>query len=206
MDGEPRHRAVEHGRVHEPPPACSLPLQQGGQDPDGRGHPPAAQIAHLDRRNHGRTVGQAARPQQPGVPHVVDVVAHPVAVGPVLPVPGDRAVHEGGVGAAERVDARAQAVHDPWTEGLHQHVGAGGQPLQQVRARRVLQVQRQRALASVEGQVGGGGPLGQGRGPPDVVSPARLLHLDDLGPQIGQEQRAVPPRQEPGQVEDGGPV
>ena len=94
---QPRQRAVEHRAVDELALARALALAQRDQDPDRRHQRAAAEVGDLAGGLDRRPVGLAGQPEQPVEPEVVHVVARAVAVGPVLPVAGDRAVDEPGV-------------------------------------------------------------------------------------------------------------
>src|ERR671910_486992 len=54
---------------------------------------------------------------------------------------------------AQRVAVQAPAGHQPGAEGLHQHVGAQRQRARELAVALVGQVERDRALVAVDGQV-----------------------------------------------------
>ena len=128
----------------------------------------------------------------------------------VLPVAGDRAVDEARVAFRERVVAHAQPLHHARPEALDEDVVVLREPKQDVARGRLLQVEPQGALVAIERQ-----EVGRrravlllllaavvGRHPADVVAAGRVLDLEDLGSEVGQQQGAEAARQKPGEVED----
>ena len=93
--------------------------------------------------------------------------------------------------------ADSHPLHGARASRLDQHIGGGHQPAQSEGPVRMLEVERDRALATVDGVID---PRALGRGP-DAV-PAGSLHLDDLGTEIDEQQRATAAGEVPGQVED----
>ena len=203
---EPRQRAVGHRDVDELALAGAVALAQRDEDPD-RGHQrPAAEVGDLARGLHRRPVALAGQAEQPDEPEVVHVVAGAVAVGAVLPVAGDRAVDEPGVLLAQPLVADAEAVHHAGAEALHQHVGLAHEPQQHLAPLLALEVEADRALVAVEReeQRGAGALLGAlvaRRRPAHVVAEPRVLDLEHVGAEVGEQARAEAARQQPREVE-----
>ena len=120
-------------------------------------------------------------------------------------VAGQRGVDQVGVLGGQRLVAQADAVHDAGAEVLQHHVAAPDQLAQDLDGARLAQVERDVALAAVL--------LREVRG--DGVDPRERvaghvalgrLHLDDVGPHVGQHPPAVGPGEHPGEVEDPHPA
>ena len=80
---------------------------------------------------------------------------------------------------------------------LDHHVGARGQPLDDGHPARILQVDRDAALVAVQVRGVEEDPL--------TPFPARPLHPDHVGPEVGQDLGAGGPGTDRGQVENGEP-
>ena len=184
---------------------------QRGEDPERRHQRAAAEVGDLPGRRHRRPAGRAAQPQQAAAREVVHVVPRAVAVGPFLPVAGDRAVDEPGVLLAQALVADAEPVEHAGAERLEQHVVHAHEPQQHLPSRLRLEVEPDRALAAVEReeQRRGGARLHAlvpGRRPADVVAEPRVLDLEHVGAVVGEQQRAVAAGQQPRQVQHPDPV
>ena len=205
---QPRERAVEHRAVHQLALARPLTLAQRDEDPHRRHQGPAAEVGDLAGGLDRWAAGLAGQPQQPVEAEVVHVVARAVAVGAVLPVAGDGAVDQARVLEAQTLIADSQALQHPGAEGLQQHVGVADEAQEGVASPVGLEVEADRALAAVQrqkqralGRVGGA--LVVGRRPADVVAHPGVLHLDDVGAEVGEHQRTEPARQQPAEIQDG---
>src|SRR5436190_14285225 len=133
-------------------------------------------------------------------------MARAVAVRPVLPVAGDRAVDEARVLLAQALVAHTEALEHARPEGLEQHVILARQSQEDVAAALLLEVDADRALVAVQREEHRGfgavlGPLVVRRRPAHVVPHPGVLDLEHLGPEIGQEQRTEPAGQQPRQIE-----
>ena len=204
--GEPGLRPARHRDVDELPLAGALALVQRGEDRPGRHQRAAAEVGDLARGRHGRAAGRAAQPEQPVARQVVEVVAGPPAVGPLLAVAGDRAVHEPRVLLPQALVADAQAVEHARPERLEQDVVLADQPEEHVAALSHLQVEPETLLPTIqrEEQRGGRARLHArdgGRRPADVVAEPRVLDLEHLRAVIREQERAEPARQQPAEVE-----
>jgi hypothetical protein len=132
--GQPRQRAVEHRAVHELALPGALALAQGDEDPHRRHQRATAEVGDLARRLDRRPAGRAGQPQQPVEAEVVHVVARAGAVGSVLAVAGDGAVHETGVLGAQALVAHPEPVEHSRPEGLQHYVGIADEAQQSVAA------------------------------------------------------------------------
>ena len=133
-------------------------------------------------------------------------MARAVAVRPVLPVAGDRAVDEPRVLLAQPLVADPQPLHHAGAEALEQHVGLAHEPQQHLAPRVGLQVDADRALVAVERQEQRAArallrPLVARRRPAHVVAEPRVLDLQHVGAEVGQQPRAEAARQQPREVE-----
>jgi hypothetical protein len=111
------------------------------------------------------------------------------------------------VARPQRLIAHAEAVQDAGAEGLQHDVGALGELEERLLARRLLQVEADRALVAVEREEPHGlrGVLDarrRGHRPADVVAHPRVLDLDDVGAVVREQQRAERAGQQPREVQD----
>ena len=138
-----------------------------------------------------------------------EVVARPVGGGSVGAVAGDGEVDEARIQPLELVVVEAEAGEAAGPEVLDEDVAAAEQPAQDLGARLRLEVEPDRSLVPVDGQVvgGGSGPVGLGPDPrrPPGARPVAVgwLDLDDVRPEIAQEHRAVRPGQDRRAIDDG---
>ena len=132
-------------------------------------------------------------------------------VGPVLAVAGDRAVDDPRVGLAQALVADAEPVEHARAEALeHDVVRRATRRRKASRPASDLRSMPDRALAAVERQVERRARAELlvlvvavvGRRPAHVVAAARVLDLEHLGAEVGEQQRAEAARQQPRQVED----
>ena len=145
----------------------------------------------------GRPVAVAGEVHETAHGHAHDIRSFVVGVRAVLAEGGYGHHHQGLVDIGEVIIAQAQAIQVPWREGLDEEMG----PL----------YQRFEKLPSVGGmQVQGNAPLVDCVGPPeealfglDIIMVKRAnvpggaspggLHLDNVGPQVGQNLTAKQP-------------
>ena len=174
-----------HGDVDVLAPTRVLPLQEGGEDPDGRLQP-RVEIGVRDGLGAGNVVQLARRElheTQLGVHH--GRVRPPSGHGAILSVAGDRAVHDLRVAGAHLLVAEADAVEDAGPEVLEHDVASRCQIGHEVAARLGAEVHGDAALAAillreVDGQTADARLCGSSE-----VALGRL-DLDDVGPQIGE--------------------
>ena len=178
--------------------------------PEGGHQGAAAEVGDLPARLDRRPVLGAGQAEQADQAEVVHVVAGALGVGAVLAVAGDRAEDDAGVGLAHALVADPEPVEHAGAEAVEDDVVALDQAQQRLAPLLALEVEPDRALAAVEREVERraraqllllvGAVVG--RRPADVVAHAGVLDLEHLGAEVGQQQRAEAPRQQPGQVED----
>ena len=132
------------------------------------------------------------------------VVARLIAPRARLAEAGDRAVDQPRPSRpTTRLVAEPQPLHRAGTEVLDQHVGAIEQPLEDRRARRLLQVERQALLVAVDAEEVRALAADERRTPrARVVAAAGLLDLDDARAHVGEQHRAVRPGQHARQIDD----
>jgi hypothetical protein len=121
--------ARQQRRAHDTPAAGAGPLVQRGDDTERAVHA-RDQVRDRDA-DLGRLAGAGDR-HQPALTLGDLVVAGSRRLRPVVPEPGDRQDDEAGVQLVQPRDREAQPVEDPDPEVLHQHVGPGHQPRQDV--------------------------------------------------------------------------
>src|SRR6185295_10155216 len=162
------------------PLSGALPAQEREDDALERGHP----REHIrDRRadSKGRAVRRAGQAHQAAFALDDRVVARPSAPGTVRAVPRDRGVYEAGDAAANRGPIEPEPVESARAEVLHEHVRRLEQAPQDLAPARVLEVQRDAALAAVHGEEVNGLAVHERRAPaPRVVALAGLFDLDDV--------------------------
>jgi hypothetical protein len=204
---QPRQRAVGHRDVDDLALARAVALAQRGEDREGGHHGAAAEVGDLAGRLDRRPVGVTGEPEQPDEPEVVHVVARAVAVGPVLPVAGDRAVDDAGVDLAHRLVADAEAVEDTGAKRLEHDVGFAHRAQERLAPHVALEVQANRALAAVQRQEERGlrrvlDAVVERRPGAQVVAHSRVLDLDHVGAEVGEQQRAEAAGEQAAEVED----
>jgi hypothetical protein len=200
---EEGHDRVQHGQPHVLPRRAAGARQQRGGDRLGRDG--AGQLVRQDGAHQARRRLVRARLHGGEAAERLDqrVVDRLLGVGPGLAEAADGDVDDAGRRGAHRRLAEAHALGDAGAEVLHEDVGARGQAQQRLHRRRVLQVERDRALAAVVVEEGGGeaaAPVGPEPGV--VAAGARVLHLDHLGPLVGQQHGGGGPRDHGGEVHD----
>ena len=142
-------------------------------------HAGARVVGHEVERDGGLAVRLADQSEHASEREIVHVVRRIVAVRAVLAEARERAIDEPRVGRAQRFIVRAEPLHDAGAESLDDHVGAGGELLEERLALGRLHVQRQRALVAVD--------VDEGR----AALPVRILlsvrwrlDLEDIGAHI----------------------
>ena len=133
--------------------------------------------------------------------HVVQIVPGKLYVGAGLPVPRQRAVHDGGVDALHGLVVEAQAGHHSRAKALHEHIRPFDDFEDAASVRIVLQVGEHALLAAVH--------RAEDRAFPPLVrveEPAGLplagFDLHHLGAPVRQAQRCIGARKVPGEVDD----
>src|SRR4051812_4657333 len=137
-------------------------------------------------------------------------MAGAVAVGTVLPVAGDRAIDQGGVRLLQHVVSHAELVQDARAKALDQDVRGLDQLEERLPATLLLQIEADRSLVAVEGEVDRRAGAERvvllvavvGRRPAHVVALTGVLDLDHVGAEVGEQQGAETAGQQAGEVED----
>ena len=195
----------EQRGAHHPAAPGQRPLVQRGEHAVGAVHP-GEQVA--DRDAHaGRLVGRrTGQRHQPGLALGDLVVARAAALGPVVPEPGDREDDQPRVDLVQPLVREAEPVQHAGAEVLHQHVGAGHQPGQELPALLGLQVGGHRLLVAVRREeVRRHGVVlraDEGRPPGAGVVAGGGLHLDHPRAEVGEHHRGVRTRERTGEVDD----
>jgi hypothetical protein len=124
------------------------------------------------------------------------------AIGPGRAEAADAGGDEIGLQRSEPRRVEAHLGQDARAEILDEHVAGGDQPGQHRPPLLRPQIERERALVAVEGgEVPREAVLDDALGAQRVAD-ARRLHLDHLGPHVGQHHRAERPGQNARQVND----
>ena len=153
------------------------------------------QVGHGDADAHRALTGQAGDRHQTAEALGDLIVAGAVAIGAALAEAGDAGVDDPRVDRAERLVVDAEAVLHVGPEVLDDHVGAGGELLEDLDAARVLEVERHRPLVAVQVL--------------EVELVAREvflllgLDLDDVGAHLGELADAGGTGSRAGEVDDG---
>jgi hypothetical protein len=186
-------RAQERDLDHPAAPGLA-PLEHGRQKPGQRGQ--AADVvtdaaARVERHPLG-VGGQLDRQAGTG-PEGADVVGRPVAVLPAQPVPADAAVDQTGVAGHRGLGLQTEPVERVRTQVREEDVGGREECFELIPGLRLAQVEDDTAFPPVvlgEGRVGEVVAADPQR--PERVAHGiarRWLHLDDVGPPVGQQGR-----------------
>ena len=117
---------------------------------DDKNERAAAEVRDLAGSLNRLTAALARQTEQADQPQVVLVVSGRVALGAVLAVARDRAVHDPRVLLAHALIAHAQPLEHARAEGLQHDVRLAHQRQQRLAAAVALQVQSDRALVAVQ--------------------------------------------------------
>ena len=155
----PRHRHRGQGQrraqqrdVHVLAAARALPRLQRSQDPDD-GEQPGGHVDDLGPGHDRTAVRIAVGPEESSERAVPDVVTRPRGVRPVLPVPGDRAIHETRMRLEELAGTEPAPRQHARAEALYEDVRQPGQLAHHGRALFRAQVDGDGALAAIEAGV-----------------------------------------------------
>ena len=119
-----------------------------------------------------------------------------------MPKARNRAENQPRIDLAHRVIAKTKGFHGARTKILDQHVGSLDEPAQELQRLRVLEVQRQAALAAVDTHKIGALAVDKGWTiAPRVVSSFGPLHFHHIGAHVPQHHGTVRARQDPGHVQ-----
>jgi hypothetical protein len=182
--------------------AGPVAVLEGGEDPVS-GEEPGGQIGERHAGLGQGSVLLAGDADDPAHALGDQVVATAMAVGAGRAEAAHRAVDQSGVHRGQGLVADAQALGHPRPVVLDEDVGRPGQALDQLDARRLLEVDGQALLVAVDRHEARAVAV-----PSDRALPARRLalagrlELDDLGPEIGEVHGAEGRGHGLGEVDD----
>ncbi|KAG0770756.1 hypothetical protein G6F22_017122 [Rhizopus arrhizus] len=142
--------AVTDGRVHHLAPASASGFKQAAKNAEGQHHGAAAHVADQVQRRRGRQFGMSHGVQGAGDGDVVQIMAGRLRQRTVLPPAGHASVHQPRIARQAFVGPQAQPFHDARPEPFEQGVGLVQQPQYDIGRAGLLEVQRDRAAASVD--------------------------------------------------------
>ena len=207
VDGRRHHgeRRRCHRHIDMPAPARRIPLDQ--RDADRReGGIARRRVGHREADLDGRVALAALGPHR--TRHALHdmVVGRPPGPVRVAAVAGERAIDRAGVQLPRRVRPEAEPLHHAGAEVLRHHVCPGDQAQRRIAPLRPLQVERERALAGVDGEEGRAQPVpGAVRlaaHAPQLVATPRRLDLHDIRAQHRQLEGRQRPRDDMREVDD----
>jgi hypothetical protein len=123
------------------------------------------------------------------------------AARPVLSERRDRAVDQRGLARTEPVPAQPEALHHAGSAVLDEDVGLEHERARRVAGRRVLEVERDRALAAIDRREVLGVAVRDRWPLPHRVALGRL-DLDDLGAEVGEQHAAERPGRHLAELDD----
>ena len=203
VDQRREGRAEEIGLDMSPAPRAPA-LGQEGQDP-GEGKASREEVRHGHSHFRGSAFSTSGDRHQPGPglreevePGKGRLVADPAGS-------SDRRGHEARILAAEIFEREAELLQAPGQKVFDEDVRATGEDPHRLGARRRREVERDRFLVAVDGQVVGrkAGRRFPWRAPParDVAA-VGMLDLDDARSQVAEQHRAERSGQHPGEIEN----
>ncbi len=115
---------------------------------------------------------------------------------------GDGAEDDLRVSRGEGRVSQPEPVQDARSKALDHHLKPGQEAEQEFPPRRTLQVDRDGALAPIEGVKGAAEPLVLGRQVAEIITRGSILHLDHVSAEIGQDEGTERPGQQPGEIKN----
>ena len=175
------------------PGAGRAAFMQRHQDAD-RGIQPGAHVDDRGAQPHRPGGGVAVHAHEPGHRLQDRVVAGQSAQRTIAAEAGNAAMDQAGKPLRQHlVIAEAPFLHRAGLEVLDQHVGALQQPQQDRLARRLAEIERDRAFVAVDADEIAGVALVERRAPVADFIALRRLDLDHVGAVVRQDHRAVRP-------------
>ena len=148
------------------------------------------------RRGRAAVVARLRHDAAHRLPHDVD--ARPARHRSQRAEAGRRAVDDGGVHGAQILVTQPEALHHAGAEVVDHHLHARDEALHDLDRARLLEVERDAALAAVvRDEVGDGAVAREDVAAALAVAP---LDLDDLGAHVGHQRRGERPLLRPGEV------
>ena len=169
-----------------------------------RGEHARHDIGDRDAEAERRAIGSARDAHQPAFGLHDGVVARLGASRSGLPEARDRAIDEPRMPWRHRGVVEAQPGQRAGPEVLDEHIRLRDQPLEDLAAGRLLEIERDAFLVAVDAQEIRAFAVQERRSPAArVVALAGLLDLDDPRAHVGEQHRAIGAREDAGQVENG---
>ena len=198
---EQSHRRLEQRGIDPLAKPGARAVMDGAHDAEGR-EDSRGEVEERDTAANGRPSGLAGDRHDPAEGLHERLVAGAVLARPRAPEGRDRAVHEPGVQRGERVVAEPERFHGAGPEILDEDVGARDEALEGLDALGLLEIERDVALVAVDDEEGRGLPVLVGRPRARLVAAPGVLHLDDVGAEVGEEHGAEGTGQDTGAIDD----
>ncbi len=196
-DGE---AAVVQRHLDQAPAPRSAALEQRRQHGLAGVHA-GHQVHHGDTELQRRRARLAVERHEAGLALDHQVVAGALGLGAAGVVAGHGAVDEVGLEGLELLVAQAQLLGAAGLEVVDHHVALRQQLVDDLQPLGTLQVEGDGPLVAVHAVVVGGLGLADAHAPvAGIVAAARVLHLDDLGPQVRQYLAAQRPGEHAGKI------
>ena len=192
---DPAHRRFEQRGVDHAALAGAVALLQRGEDADHRPHAGGDVVDR--RRAEGRRIFRpAGQRHHRAVGLRQRIEARRIAHRPLVAERADRAIDQPRIDRLHRRRPDAHLLDDAGPQVLDQDVGIAREPLQLLDVGGVLDVDRDRTLVAVGRVKHHRGVVDERRAPhPRVVAAVRLLDLDDVGADVGQDRAGQRTRQ-----------
>jgi hypothetical protein len=191
VHGRPGERAVRYRQVDVITLAGLARSDERREQPDHREQRSGANVGDLHAGEADLAGCRARDPEHAGTADVVQVVPGFPVQRTVLPVAGDRAVHELRTHRAEVVVPGPEPLGDARPEALDEAVGRGDQPAERGHGVRLFEIEGDRALVAIQhpavSRLGSEARFV----PAHVIAAGGLLDLDDVGPEVGQQASRV---------------
>src|ERR687895_2042466 len=205
LPDRPGQRGVHQRDVHVLALAAVATDHLGGEDRIDRGRA-GREVGDGDAHLGGTATGLPGHPHEAGHALRHDVEAGPVAVRAGLAETADGAVEDVRSYVPYGLVADPEAVHHAGTEVLDDQVAVPRHPQKGGPATGVLEVHRHAALAAVGHRERVALAVDLGGESSRIVPGAGLFQLDDVGPQLGENHRAIGPGQEAGEIQNLEPL
>ena len=199
---EERDLAVEQRQVEVGALASPLATEERSGHRK-RAEDPAREVAHRQAHAHRRPPRLAGDGHRPAHRLERQVEGRPVAIRPLLAVGGDRAEDHALVEGPELGVRAAETLHHAGAEVLPDDVGPTDEVVEDLTPGIPGEVERDGLLAAVDREEVRRLAVGEERRThdPHRVAAVGVLDLDHLGAHVGEQHRAVRPREHAGEVE-----
>ena len=190
-----RNRRLEHRDVNELALSVAVPCAQGTEGGDRRVER-GGKIGDRHADFHGRPALLAGHAHEPTLRLDDDVERRPIGVRSVQAPSGHGHVHQTRIAVQKISRGETQVVHRARAQVLDDHVGGPDEEREQLSSGLALEIDRDRALVAVEPSEVRALAVRDGLEHSGEISAARALHLDHIGPEIGE----LHPAERPGHV------